>query len=446
MFALEIHFKDGVSPPETILIRRLQALIGATDYAHVVVDDLKSLDVQLRLTRDIGRKFRCKPIGGNQQLSQLLEGVYHGEAALDLGPVKFYFTAIDSDLLLRESEPPDKAGVRVLRQACSRTSPQFPAVIVGGASPAVVSFMPEYPVYIGRAKQCVLRLDSADISAKHARLGYESGEFWIEDLGSTNGTFVNNQQISGRTNVAAGMPIVVGRDLTLVGVISQAQLDNVLKGGTVAQVAPRAERRYPILISTSDKARPAKRVLHPGSTVAIGRDQSNDICIGAPHVSRRHCTITMSPAGAISVSDYSTNGTAYDRGMLRRGDILEIGEQPSVFDFGDGITVGVCFNEEQEERYVASLGALATFLEEQQQGTRRGAERDVGDESEEPMQRNKPALLWGQKAESRSGVNKFMDFYRTLRPTGKASIVLFALTALLVAAIVVGILSSFLNS
>ena len=49
MFALEISFKDGVSQPETILMRRPQALVGASDYAHVVIEDMKTLDYQLRL-------------------------------------------------------------------------------------------------------------------------------------------------------------------------------------------------------------------------------------------------------------------------------------------------------------------------------------------------------------------------------------------------------------
>ena len=44
MFALEISFQDGASQPEMILIRRPQALIGSSEYAHVVIEDMKEIE------------------------------------------------------------------------------------------------------------------------------------------------------------------------------------------------------------------------------------------------------------------------------------------------------------------------------------------------------------------------------------------------------------------
>ena len=447
MFALEIIFKDGISQPEMILVRRLQAIIGASDYAHVVVDDLKSLDIQLRLTREAGRRFRCKPIGGGagspgKELSSLLEGVFQGEAQMDLGPVKFQFSALDSDLLLREGESPDRAGVRILRQASSRPSPLYPAVAVAGAQPMVISFVPDQPIYIGRAKQCILRLDSADISAKHARLGFESGEFWVEDLGSTNGTFVNGQQISGRSSVPPGVPIVLGREITLFGVTNAAQLEQVTRSGSQAPSSSlRQERKYPVLVSASEVARPARLVLVPGITVSIGRDPASELWLGAPHVSRRHCSVTMTPTGEILVNDHSTNGTSYDRGILRRGDALEVGDRPCVLDFGGGVSVGLCFNEEEEERFIGTQGAPNTFTSgdgesdpERQEELRPGA----------PNSRPGSAISWGAASNSESSsMSRFFRFYRSLRPTGKASILLFGFMAGLVAVIVISVLSGF---
>ena len=364
MFALEITFQDGVSQPEVIFVRRPQGLIGASDYAHVVVEDMKALNFQLRLVRYLGRKFRCKPIGGQEgfQIPAVLEGSYEGEASIDLGDLKFHVTALDLDLLLKESEPPDRAGVRALRQACSSLGPYFPAVVVRGSIPMVVSFVPEQPIYIGRSKYCALRLDSADISAKHARLGYESGEFWIEDLGSTNGTFVNGQQISGRASVPAGAPVVLGREVTVIGVTSEDQIVRATR--TPAEAVKKAsvpERKYPILVSVSEVARPARLVIPIGSTITIGRDPSCDVWLGAPHVSRKHCSVTLSKTGALTITDTSTNGTAYDGGLLKRGDTLEINGEPRVLDFGGGVTIALCFSESQEKEFTSSVGSLWTF-------------------------------------------------------------------------------------
>lgn len=366
MFALEINFNDGVSHPETIFVRRPQALIGASDYAHVVVEDMRDLDYQIRLVRDLGRKFRCKPVMARAEAAPpaFCDEVYEGMATLDLGTVRLHITAIDCDLVLKENEAPDRAGVRVLRQAYRTPSPIFPAVVVRGAQPLIMSFVPEQPIYIGRSKQCALRLDSADISARHARMGFESGEFWVEDLGSTNGTFVNNQQISGRVNVGAGAPIVLGREISIFGVTAEEQIGRAVQAApTVATRRPEPETAsYPALVSLSQVARPARLLLKPGTKVDIGRDPRSDIWLGAPHISRLHCAVTMTDTGSIAVSDHSTNGTAYDGGVLQKGDLLTVGSTPRVFDFGGGVTVALCFNQSEEETFRGAQGSIRAFV------------------------------------------------------------------------------------
>jgi pSer/pThr/pTyr-binding forkhead associated (FHA) protein len=363
MFALEIIFHDGVSQPEMIYVRRPQALIGASDVAHVEVEDLRELNCQIRLVRELGRRFRCLPSGNvPPELAELPAHLFDGQAAVDLGPVKFFVTALDSDLGLRETEPPDRAGVRILRQACAAPSPVFPAVVVRSSTPMVVSFVADQPIYIGRSRQCALRLDSADISGKHARLGYENGQFWVEDLGSTNGTFVNEQQISGRVNVAPGVPIILGREISIVGVTSEDQITQVsLEQPAPAERAPAIERTYPVLVSISEVARPAKLVLAPGHTVNLGRDPSSDIWLGAPHVSRRHCSVLLRDDESVVVTDHSTNGTGYDGGVLKRGQSLEFRGKPCVLDFGSGVTVALCFGEEQETDFVHAQGSTNSF-------------------------------------------------------------------------------------
>jgi pSer/pThr/pTyr-binding forkhead associated (FHA) protein len=364
MFALEISFTDGVSQPEMILVRRPQALFGASDYSHVVLEDMASLGYQLRVVRDLGRKFRCKPIASsdNVQIPSLLEGVYEGDTSLDLGPVRLAITALDIDLLLKESEPPDRAGVRVLRHVCSSESPKFPSIVVPGVDPVVVSFSPDQPVYIGRSSQCEVRLDSSDVSAKHARMGYESGAFWVEDLGSTNGTFLDQQQISGRARVEVGQPVMLGREIAVLGVTSEDQIHTAASSSDIeSRRAPVIEQNYPVLISVSEVARPARVVVPHGGSMTIGRDPGSDMWLGAPHISRQHLVAEMSKTGELSITDHSTNGTMHDSGRLAKGDVIRGGSTPRVFNFGGAITVGLCFDEEQESAFIATQGAPNTF-------------------------------------------------------------------------------------
>ncbi len=364
MFALEIFFADGVSQPETILIRRPQAVVGASDFAHVVVEDMRPLEYQLRVVRDVGRKFRCIPVGAEQnaQVWRLFEGVYVGEASFDLGPVRLHLTALDYDMLVKESEPPDRAGVRTLRQACAMPSPLFPALVVLGANPMVVSFVPDQPILIGRSKKCALRLDSADISGEHARVGYESGNFWIEDLGSTNGTFVRQQQVAGRVVVAPGEHVILGREVCVMGVTSEDQIRRGTKvTGEEYRKAPVAEARYPALCATSELVRPSRLLLTPGSNIDIGRDPGSDIWLGAPHVSRRHCSVEMTKRGTLIVTDHSMNGTAYDGGILKNEESIEVSGDSRVFDFGGGVTVALCLKAQDEQTFTASGGSLYAF-------------------------------------------------------------------------------------
>lgn len=363
MFALEIDFQDGTSQPEMLLVRRPMALIGASDHAHVVIDDMRSLDFQIQIARNIGRKFLCQALGTHGQVDSdnILNGIYDGEATLDLGVVKFRITSLDSDLILREGEAADRGGVRVLRQACAVLSPLFPALVVLGTPPMVISFGIDQPVQIGRSKKCSLRLDSPDISAEHARIGFESGEFWVEDLGSTHGTFIDQQQVSGRVSVQPGTPIMLGREITIYGVTSEAQTQSVMKTDGRELAPSSIEQQYPSLISLSELVRPARFILHAGVSAVIGRDPSSDMWIGAPHVSRKHCVVTATKSGAVNIVDQSSNGLAYDGGMLIKGEPLDLTQRPSVFDFGGGVTVGLCFDTDQERTFIEGRGICSAF-------------------------------------------------------------------------------------
>jgi hypothetical protein len=64
---------------------------------------------------------------------------------------------------------------------------------------------------IGRAEACHVRLDDRYSSQFHARLYPKNGTWYLEDLGSTNGTYLNRQRVQGSTEVQAGDSIRIGR-------------------------------------------------------------------------------------------------------------------------------------------------------------------------------------------------------------------------------------------
>jgi DNA-binding winged helix-turn-helix (wHTH) protein len=63
---------------------------------------------------------------------------------------------------------------------------------------------------VGRSVDCAVRLDSTDVSRRHARIVVKDDEATIEDLGSTNGTFVNGTRISAPAKLSDGAAVSFG--------------------------------------------------------------------------------------------------------------------------------------------------------------------------------------------------------------------------------------------
>jgi FHA domain-containing protein len=62
---------------------------------------------------------------------------------------------------------------------------------------------------LGRGGNCAAVVDDPTVSKSHARVGFD-GRAWIEDLDSTNGTFVNGRRVAGSTWLRRGDRIGLG--------------------------------------------------------------------------------------------------------------------------------------------------------------------------------------------------------------------------------------------
>jgi pSer/pThr/pTyr-binding forkhead associated (FHA) protein len=63
---------------------------------------------------------------------------------------------------------------------------------------------------VGRAPGCGVALNDTTVSQLHARLFRQEGRLWVEDLGSTNGTFVNRRKVSSPVALRKGDRLQVG--------------------------------------------------------------------------------------------------------------------------------------------------------------------------------------------------------------------------------------------
>jgi Inner membrane component of T3SS, cytoplasmic domain len=69
----------------------------------------------------------------------------------------------------------------------------------------------EAQITIGRAEDSTLVINDDYASARHARLVPRGGQWFVEDLGSTNGTYLDRAKVTGPTPVPLGVPIRIGR-------------------------------------------------------------------------------------------------------------------------------------------------------------------------------------------------------------------------------------------
>lgn len=64
---------------------------------------------------------------------------------------------------------------------------------------------------IGRSEKCNLVLDDAYVSQMHARIFSKDDRLMVEDLGSTNGTYLNRNRISSPTQLHRGDRVKIGK-------------------------------------------------------------------------------------------------------------------------------------------------------------------------------------------------------------------------------------------
>ena len=101
------------------------------------------------------------------------------------------------------------AAKRPKRQPHSNTPRTL--VVTGGALTGTSLPLREAGTVIGRNPECALVLDDDFASGRHARIFHRDNAWFVEDLGSTNGTFVGTERLTGPVRVEAGSTLRIGK-------------------------------------------------------------------------------------------------------------------------------------------------------------------------------------------------------------------------------------------
>ena len=88
-------------------------------------------------------------------------------------------------------------------------------VMKTGPAPGKVFSMEKTEISIGREMGSDVFVNDEEVSRRHARLTSQFGDYVLEDLGSTNGTFVNGQRATGQRILKPGDTILLGEKVSL---------------------------------------------------------------------------------------------------------------------------------------------------------------------------------------------------------------------------------------
>jgi hypothetical protein len=157
-------------------------------------------------------------IGTGKSLGQLR--AQSGRAAVDLYPTvkRLQVTGLievlsDSGATARGTTPTPPAAAPAPLPAPSQTGEQQEPVLIGTltADDGTMHPLLEETSTIGRTPANTIALREPSVSARHARVERTAGGFVIEDAGSRNGTFVNNEKLSEKRLLADGDVVRLGK-------------------------------------------------------------------------------------------------------------------------------------------------------------------------------------------------------------------------------------------
>jgi len=210
----------------------------------------------------------------------------------------------------------------------ANSSPSARLTIKTGPGAGQVIILSEKELVIGRASSADLIIIYPEVSQRHARVVYQEDKYFLEDLGSSNGTFINGQPTQGLQALTDGDEIFLGPSVMLV--FSQQRVtvqsfEEILASGPSASQDSMFAKTMLDIDSDLASAPPSAPAVPPGLLVTVagqepqeytltedkitlGRAEDNDIIVPSLIVSRYHATLDLTTIGyEIEVLPGATN-------------------------------------------------------------------------------------------------------------------------------------------
>jgi len=219
-----------------------------------------------------------------------------------------------------------------------------------GPKPGKLYRLEAEEIRIGRGTKNDIIIHDNEISRDHALLRQATGAYELRDLNSSNGTYVNGQEVITPWLLRTQCIIEFGDSITF-DFYPGAPDDSVPDLDTKDLIPAKMAQMY-LVVYTESQDEPAIYPLD-GSPVRIGRSTTCDVVIIEPEISREHFVLSRSAQGYMVEDLGSTNGTSVN-GALVEGTQLITQE--------DAIQVGRSIRFQLTERPESYANLIRTGL------------------------------------------------------------------------------------
>jgi len=142
-------------------------------------------------------------------------------------------------------------------------SQSYQLVMHSGSTPGKTFELTGKDLTIGRDPANDITISDPEVSRKHARLSAQAGDYVLEDLGSTNGTFVNGQRLMGPHILQPGELILFADNASMVYEEIRIDQDATIISDPSVTAVPPIEEGEPVLAIPQEAPPPEPQVSPP---------------------------------------------------------------------------------------------------------------------------------------------------------------------------------------
>jgi len=247
--------------------------------------------------------------------------------------------------------------------------------------------LPQDSIVFGRTNTCDIELPIKSISRRHAEIVREAQDYFLSDLKSGNGTFLNNQKIRPlEKNLLRSGDLIRIEDYEIRFVLAEDSLEHPIEEDTdtdileiklIKKMMKTLDTDETPSIEVLNGVATGKKLAIPDSKqeVMIGRDSNADLIIDENVISRLHAKLERKWGGIVIVDLQSKNGTfvnndRVEEKLLRDGDKVMLGTVKILYRNPKDVNLEVISQEISKKKREAAMREAEVLAQKQREEER----------------------------------------------------------------------------